>query len=121
MKRQAGNVALVVLIVLALSLLANWWLWKSLDGAQHALTAAETKLTAANAETQRCNDSIAGLEEAARKRGAAQEKARAAAAERRRQAEAEAHRIMGTPAAIPGDDCGSAKKRVDDWLRSRQP
>lgn len=119
MNRQAGSIALGVMIVLALSLLANVWLWNAKASEHDARVKAETGLSAANAATQACNDSIAGLEEAARQRGAAQEKQRAAAAERRRRADQSADRILATPATVPGDDCRSAQDRVAAWLKGR--
>jgi hypothetical protein len=119
-KRQAGSIALIFMLVLAASLLANAWLWRAKGEEHDARTAAETKFGEQRTATEQCNASIAGLEMAAEQRGRKAEANRAAAAARRKKADEDADKVLASPPAKPGDDCGSAKQRIGDWLRSRK-
>jgi uncharacterized protein HemX len=121
MKRQSGSIALAVLLVLAASLVANAWLWHSLGTEHDARTAAETKFDTQREATKACNASVDRLEQEATKRDAENKDLRREAQTRRRAQESLAQKILSTPPAIPGDDCGSARKRVDDWLKARKP
>jgi hypothetical protein len=120
-RQQTGSVVIAFLIVLAASVLANLWLYREWRGEHDKLTVAETKLGEANAATKACNDSIAGLEEAARERGRDAEKARAQAQNDRDAAEKRAQRILSKPPSTPGNDCKSARDRAVDWLMERKP
>jgi len=119
-KRQTGNAALIVLLVLAVSLLGNLWLWKAKGEEHDARVKAEQQRDDANTATRTCNDSIDSIEDAARKQGAQAEKDRQAAAERRKQRNQKADKELATPATIPGDDCQSAKDRVARILSERK-
>jgi uncharacterized protein HemX len=122
MKRnQSGSIALAFLIVLALSIAGNALLWHQVTKEHDARTAAETKFDTQVKETQACNDSVTRLEQEAKDRDAENTKLRQEAQNRRRAQEALAQQILSTPPAIPGDDCGSAKKRIADWLKGRKP
>jgi hypothetical protein len=120
-RHQSGSIALAVLIVMALSLLANLWLYREWRGEHDAKVAVETKLTEANKQTKACNDSIGQLETAAFERGQQAEKDRAAAAERNKKHASRADRELATPATTPGNECKSAKDRVSRWLGERKP
>jgi hypothetical protein len=116
---QRGSFELVFLLVLAASLLANAWLWRSL-GKEHDLrTMADANLQTANSATASCNASIDELEHQARDRAASNAKLIADAQARRRRAERTAQQILATPATVPGDDCKSAQDRVSRWLQER--
>ncbi len=121
MKSQRGSVALAFLLVLVASLLANLWLWHAKGEEHDARVTAESKVDQANAQTKACNDSIGELEKQAKERDAENTALRKEAQNRRRSQESLAQQILSTPAAIPGDDCGSAKKRALDWLKGRKP
>lgn len=122
-RRERGllDLQLIVLIVLVLSLLGNLYLWHSRAAEHDARTAAETKVTVANAETQACNDSVTQLEREAKDRAAENAKLRKEAQDRRRAQESLAQQILATPATVPGNDCQSAGDRVRNWLKARKP
>jgi hypothetical protein len=120
-KRQRGSSELLIVLVLALvaSLIANVLIYRGMQKATARAVTAEANLTTANRATKQCNDSIAGLEEAARKRGIAAGVARERARRAAQDLEAQAQGELSTPATTPGDDCKSAQDRVDRILRKR--
>lgn len=112
--------ALIGIIALVASLLGNVWLWNEKEAEHDRATSLNTQLATANKATKACNDSIAGLEKAARKQGAQAERARIEAAERRKKRNEQADRELSTPATVPGDDCKSAQDRVKRILSARK-
>lgn len=106
-------------LALALSIASNGalgWAWL---GARDQVATTTTERDNARAAASACSDATEALRELADKRGAeaarAQVEARKAAGHR----EGRAQQILSTPAALPGDDCGSARVRVDGWLKGR--
>lgn len=108
-----------VLIALLLSLSANGLLiWNTLElrdvtvalGAQadNAIGAAKT-----------CSDSVDKLELAAATRAKSATAARTRAAASAASFEQRADETLSTPAAIAGNDCKSAEKRIDSWLNAK--
>lgn len=115
------NIALAVIIALALSLVGNAWQWHA-NGVEHdARTKAEANFQTANAQTEACNKSIGELETQAKDREKENKALREEAAKRRRAQESLAQQILSTPATVPGNDCQSAKDRVRNWLKARKP
>jgi uncharacterized protein HemX len=115
------NLALVVLLALALSAYGNVWQWHR-NGVEHdARTAAETEFDAQRTATETCNASIANLEQQAKDRDSENTKLRKEAENRRRAQESLAQQILATPPTVPGNDCLSAKDRVTNWLKGRKP
>ncbi len=105
--------------VLALSVAGNaalGWAWL---GARDGVSIATVERDDARAAASACSDATEALRELADKRAAkakqAQDDARQAAGRR----QGRAQEILSTPAAMPGDDCGSARVRVDGWLKGR--
>ena len=92
------------------------WLW--LD-ARDELAAAVTQRDSARAAASACSDATDDLRQLADRRAAeaaaAQRQARAVALEHQRRAQ----QILSMPASQPGNDCASARDRVDDWLQGR--
>lgn len=110
----------VVAIAFAISVSANAALgWAWLD-AHDDLVAAARDRDSARGLASACSDATDELRDLAEKRSresrVAQAAARAAALSREQLAQS----ILATPAAIPGDDCGSARVRVDAWLIERR-
>lgn len=69
---------------------------------------------------QACSDGLARLQALAERRereaAAARRQAAQAAAEHARRAD----EVLAAPPAVPGDDCASAKARVQNWLKARE-
>lgn len=82
---------------------------------EHAAGDAATALAAADA----CSASVEALATSAAVMASQLEAARTAAAQRAGQHYAKADKILATPAAVPGDACASAQKRVANILASR--
>lgn len=92
------------------------WVWL---GTRDALVQAVSDRDLARSSASACSDATDDLRKLADRRAAAAKKAQASA---RRQAAAHeqlAQTILSTPAALAGDDCGSARVRVDRWLVER--
>ncbi|MDP9902601.1 hypothetical protein [Variovorax ginsengisoli] len=106
-------------IALAVSVAGNasiGWAWL---GARDDLATATVERDNARSAATACSDATEDLRELADKRGAEAKVAQAAA---RRAAKAKGDRanlILTTPPALRGDDCGSARVRIDDWLSGR--
>ena len=120
-RTQRGDASVWLLLALAVSLLGNWWLWNGKSAEHDARTTAETNLQTANNQTDTCNKSIKDLETAAYERGRRAEVARAAAKARRAALDRLAQTELSTPATVPGNDCQSAKDRVERILKARKP
>jgi hypothetical protein len=106
-------------VLLALSMSGNAALgWAWLD-ARDALAVSTTERDNARGAASACSDATDDLRDQADRRAAeartAQAKARAVAARHEQLAQA----ILATPAAVPGDDCGSTRVRIDAWLQGR--
>ena len=106
-------------IALAVSLAGNAslaWAWL---GTRDDLATVTVERDNARGAASACSDGTEALRELADTRAkeakTAQAVARAAAKARGDRALA----ILTRPAALPGDDCGSARVRVDGWLKGR--
>jgi hypothetical protein len=109
----------VLALALALSVAGNAALgWKWL-GARDQVAVATTERDDARAAASACSDATDDLRELTDKRGAQAKRAQAAARDAAGRREGRAQEILSTPAAAPGDDCGSARMRVDGWLKGR--
>lgn len=106
-------------IGLAISLGGNaamGWAWLSTrDDLATAVVERDTARGAASA----CSDATEALRELADKRAKEAKTAQAAARAAAKGRGDRALEILTTPAAVPGDDCGSARVRVDGWLKGR--
>ena len=104
---------------LALSATGNaalGWAWVE---ARVANAAALAERDEARRMASACSDATADLRELADRRAAEARKAQAAARTAAIAREQMAQTILSTPAAIAGNDCGSARVRVDRWLAER--
>ena len=90
---------------------------------QHHKRAAEDarlQLAAAEARTALCNEAVAQLDAEAKEREAAAAQALAEATAKADKYALRADKILRAPAAVPGDDCASARARARAWLEARQ-
>lgn len=106
----------------ALNLLAGWaWLGQrdTIATLRTEARAVQGKLDGAQADARACSDAVDDLralaDQRAKEADAARAQARKAAAGRNARADA----ILSAPPAVPGDDCASARVRVDQWLKGR--
>lgn len=113
-------------VALAISVLANAGAGYIYLQQRDALTIAGNNLehaaddtTTARAAADACSASIEALATSAAVIASQLEAARAAAAQKAGTHMAKADTILSTAAAVPGNDCASAKKRVADILASR--
>ena len=99
---------------LAFSLALAW-------GAHHKSEAHDARLqaAAAKAQAEQCAQSVALLEAEAKEREAQAAKALAEAQNKADKYALRADRLLRAPAAVPGDDCASAKVRARKWLEGR--
>jgi len=107
----------------ALNLLAGWAYLGQRDTITTLRTEAKTQkrdLDAARADASACSDATDDLralaDQRAKEADAARAQARKASATRAKRADA----ILATPPAVPGDDCASARVRVDQWVKGRR-
>ena len=88
---------------------------------QAQIAAVQSERDHALQSAQACSDGVARLqalaESRAREAAAARRQAAQAAADHARRAD----EVLAAPPAVLGDDCASAKARVADWLKGRQP
>lgn len=106
-------------LALALSIASNaalGWAWL---GARDQVATTTSERDNARAAASACSDATEALRELADKRGAEAARAQAEARKAASHREGRAQQILSTPAALPGDDCGSARVRVDGWLNGR--
>lgn len=113
-------------IALGLSVLANVGAGYVYLQQRDALTIAGNDLehaagdtATARAAADACSASVEALATSAAVMASQLEAARTAAAQRAGHHYAKADKILATPAAVPGDACASAQKRVADILASR--
>lgn len=115
-----------VFIALAVSLTMNGLLGWAYLGQRDKTTAAQTALRdmqgqrdGAREAASACSDAVDDLrtlaDQRAKEADAARAQARKAAAGRNARADA----ILSAPPAVPGDDCASARVRVDQWIKGR--
>lgn len=106
----------------ALNLLAGWAYLGQRDTIATLRTeakAAQGYLDGARADARACSDAVDDLRTLADQRAREASAARAAAQQRAKQHQREADAILVAPPAVPGDDCASARVRVDQWLKGR--
>ncbi|MDM0011996.1 hypothetical protein QTH87_06025 [Variovorax sp. J22P168] len=104
---------------LVLSLAGNavlGWAWL---GTRDALVQAVSDRDLARSSASACSDATDDLRKLADRRAAVAKKAQAIARSQAAAHEQLAQTILSTPAALTGDDCGSARVRVDRWLIER--
>ena len=111
-----GDVAIVFAIIAASFLgLAAW--------GQHHKRAAEDlqdELVRARLREQTCAESVSALESEAKEREASAAKALADAQAQADKYALRADKLLRQPAAVPGDDCASARVRARAWLEARR-
>ena len=117
LKNLLKNGELIALLAIAATILgvAAW--------GQHYKRAAEElqdELVAARLREQTCADAVAALETEAKAREAQAAKALADAQAQADKYQLRADRLLRQPAAVPGDDCASARVRARKWLEARQ-
>lgn len=87
--------------------------------ARQQVTVVTSERDAARLTAQECSEATDALrklaDERAKEADAARAQARKASATRAKRADA----ILATPPAVPGDDCASARVRVDQWVKGR--
>lgn len=106
----------------ALNLLAGWAYLGQRDTIATLRTEARTvqgELDGARADAQACSNAVDDLRDLADQRKREADTARAAAQQRAQQHQRKADAILAAPPAVPGDDCASARVRVDLWLKER--
>lgn len=106
-------------LLLALSTTANAWLGNEyISARQEAALQAERTRQATDAAMQ-CSSSIGELEDRARAAAARALPVLAAAQAKALSLEQRAQATLAAPATVPGDDCRSARDRLEAWLASR--
>lgn len=91
-------------------------------GHHHKEIAEELRdeLVRARVREQACSDAVAQLDAEAKAREAAATKALAEARSEADKHAQRADRLLRAPAAVPGDDCASARVRARAWLEGRR-
>ena len=87
---------------------------------QKRLTGEREERHAAQATAAMCNAAVQDLEAEAKARAASAAAAVAEAEKAAADAMRRADEILKRPAAVPGDDCHSAKIRAQAWLKGRK-
>lgn len=109
----------VVAGVLVLSLAGNGVMTRAYltqrDNARSAMDQAERNLGVA----KMCSDNTRELEQAGARQAAAAAATIAEAQAKALTAQRRAQVLASRPATRPGDDCGSAQDRIDQWMRER--
>lgn len=107
----------------ALNLALGWGWLNARDNtvkARQQVTVITGERDAARLTAQECSEATDALRKLADQRAkeadAARAQARKASASRAKRADA----ILAAPPAVPGDDCTSARVRVDQWLKGRR-
>lgn len=120
------NLLLIAVVVAVLAVVGNAgqaWLYLGLRDeltlAKAATDAREKELDAARQGASACSDAVDDLRTLADQRASEAATARATAATQAHAAAQRADAILASPAAVPGDDCKSAKVRVEHWLQTR--
>ena len=81
---------------------------------------AQAQLALVQAQAAQCSQSVALLENEAKESEAAAARALAAAQSAADKHAQRADRLLRAPAAVPGDDCASARVRARAWLEGRR-
>ncbi|AVO49960.1 hypothetical protein C6568_12395 [Melaminivora suipulveris] len=106
----------------ALNLLAGWaWLGQrdTIATLRTEVKAVQGQLDGARADARACSDAVDDLRTLADHRAEEASAARAAAQQRAQTHNRRADAILAAPLAVPGDDCASARVRVDQWIKGR--
>ena len=109
-----GEAIATIIICCALLGVAAW--------GQHHKRAAEElqdKLVRARLREQACSDAVAAMEAEGKAREEAAKKALEDAQSEANKYALRADQLLRKPAAVPGDDCASAKVRAQAWLKGR--
>lgn len=124
---SASKLSIGLAVALGVSVLANAGAGYVYLQQRDALVAAAKDLEHAQGDTSTaraaaaaCSEAVGHLSTSAAVMAAQLEPLRRAAAQRAQQHTTRAQQILSTPAAVPGDDCGSAQKRVADILQRRK-
>lgn len=120
------NLLLIAVVVAVLAVVGNAgqaWLYLELRDdlvlAKAATDTREQELDTARQAASACSDAVDDLRTLADQRASEAATARATAAAQARMAAQRADAILAAPAAVPGNDCASAKVRIDSWLQGR--
>ena len=112
----------IACISIALNAVLGWAYLGQRDDTTEAKTALrdmQGQRDGAREAASACSDAVDDLrtlaDQRAQEADAARAQARKAAAGRNARADA----ILSAPPAVPGDDCASARVRVDQWLKGR--
>lgn len=89
--------------------------------ARQQVTVVAGERDAARLTAQECSEATDALRKLADERAREADKARAQARKAAAGRNARADAILSAPPAVPGDDCASARVRVDQWLKGRAP
>lgn len=123
---STSKLSIGLAIALGVSLLANAGAAYVYLQQRDALTVAANNLehaagdtATARAAADACSASVDAMAVSAAVMASQLEAARTAAAAQAKVHNTKADKILATPAAVPGDDCASAQKRVADILASR--
>lgn len=111
-----------LIVSAALNLLAGWAYLGQRDTIttlRTEATAVQGRLDAARADASACSDATDDLRTLADERAREADKARAQARKAAAGRNARADAILSSPPAVPGDDCASARVRVDQWIKGR--
>jgi uncharacterized protein HemX len=111
----ARVLAILLAVSVGLNLLAGW----AYLGQRDQAVASGVRQGQATATALECSNGTEQLEQQARGRQQAAQPKIDAAADAARRRQAEAQRILSTPAAVPGDACASADARIADWWGKR--
>lgn len=123
---SASKLSIGLAVALGVSVLANAGAGYVYLQQRDALAVAANNLeraagdtSSARAAAEACSASVEAMAVSAAVMASQLEAARTAAAQRAGQHYTKADKILATPAAVPGDACASAQKRVTDILASR--
>ena len=89
--------------------------------ARQQVTVVTGERDAALLTAQECSEATDALKKLADQRAREADKARSQARKAAAGRNARADAILSAPPAVPGDDCASARVRVDQWLKGRAP
>jgi hypothetical protein len=114
-----GPVMIGMCIALAASIGANVLLTHAYLGQRDDTAAAQAQANQANAAAAQCSTAVDALQETAQIRRQAADKARTEAKVLATTHAQRADQVLATPPSTPGDDCKSARDRVDAWWAAR--
>lgn len=120
------SLLLIAVVVAVLAVVGNAgqaWLYLELRDdlvlAKAATDTREQERDTARQAASACSDAVDDLRTLADERAKEATTARATAATQAHAAAQRADAILAAPAAVPGNDCASAKVRVEHWLQGR--